>query len=155
MGKMEYIDDIVKWEQEFHFFYPVTVRFSETDLFGHLNNTVPFVYFEQARVEFLKSKGLMQKWLQPESETIPVAADLQCDFVKQIYFDEEIKIYVKANSVGTSSADIHYMGKKTDGTICLTGRGTIVQIAKQTGRGFPWSREMKALLLEKREIVNK
>jgi acyl-CoA thioester hydrolase len=146
MGRANYIDDFHKWEQEFEFFLDVKVRFSETDLFGHLNNTVPFVYFEEARTEYLKSIGFMQEWLQPESETIPVVADLQCDYLKQIYFDEKLKVYVKIQSIGNSSVDIHYMGKKADGSIGFVGRGTIVQISKKTGKGVPWTEEMRNLL---------
>ena len=50
------------WREEFSFKVPVKVRFSETDMFGHVNNTVPFTYFEEARMEFLKSIGLMEIW---------------------------------------------------------------------------------------------
>lgn len=146
MGKADYIDDYHKWEQEFEFFLPVKVRFSETDMFGHLNNTVPFVYFEEARTEFLKSIGFMQNWVQAESETIPVVADLQCDFFKQIFFDEKLKLYVKVQSVGNSSVDIHYMSKREDGTVGFVGRGTLVQISKTTGKGVPWSEDMRNLL---------
>jgi acyl-CoA thioester hydrolase len=146
MKKTSYIDDLVSWEEEFEYFHEVKVRFSETDMFGHLNNTIPFTYFEMARIDFFKSQGFMQDWVKPENETIPVVADLQCDYLSQIYFDENLKIYVKANSIGNSSVDLHYMGKKADGSICLAGRGTIVQISKKTGKGVPWSDEMRRLL---------
>lgn len=146
MKKMSYIDDLVSWEEEFENFHEVKIRFSETDMFGHLNNTIPFTYFEMARIDFFKSQGFMQDWVKPENETIPVVADLQCDYLSQIYFDENLKIYVKANSIGNSSVDLHYMGKKADGSICLAGRGTIVQISKKTGKGVPWSDEMRRLL---------
>jgi len=146
MKKTSYIEDLVSWEEEFEYFHEVKVRFSETDMFGHLNNTIPFTYFEMARIDFFKSQGFMQDWVKPENETIPVVADLQCDYLSQIYFDENLKIYVKANSIGNSSVDLHYMGKKADGSICLAGRGTIVQISKKTGKGVPWSDEMRRLL---------
>ncbi|WP_066063677.1 acyl-CoA thioesterase [Neobacillus soli] len=152
MGKANYIDDFHKWEKEFEFFLPVRVRFSETDMFGHLNNTVPFIYFEEARIEYFKSIGFMQEWLLPESETIPVVADLQCDFLQQIYFDEQLKLYVKAESVGNSSVDIHYMAKKEDGSSGFVGRGTMVQISKRTGRGVPWAKEMRNLLVSNEKI---
>lgn len=152
MGKVNYIDDFHKWEQEFEFFLPVRVRFSETDMFGHLNNTVPFIYFEEARIEYFKSIDFMQEWLLPESETIPVVADLQCDFLQQIYFDEQLKLYVKAESVGNSSVDIHYMAKKEDGSAGFVGRGTMVQISKRTGRGVPWTKEMRNLLVSNEKI---
>jgi len=147
LKKMEYIDEISSWEKEFDFFYQVKVRFSETDMFGHLNNTVPFVYFEQARIEYFKSHGFMQDWLKPENQTIPVVADLQCDYLSQIFFDEDLKIFVKANSVGNSSVDLHYMVKKADGSICLAGRGAMVQISKKTGKGESWTEEMRERFL--------
>ncbi|MDQ0270038.1 acyl-CoA thioesterase [Cytobacillus purgationiresistens] len=143
MKKNDYIENIFAWEEEFDFYYPVKVRFSETDMFGHLNNTIPFIYFEEARIEYFKSIGLMKDWVSPEKETIIVVADLQCDFAKQVFFDEKLNIYVKANSIGNSSVDIHYMAKRENGGICFTGRGTIVQISKETGKGFPWTDEMK------------
>lgn len=147
MIKISYIETFSEWENEFYFFHPIKVRFSETDMFGHVNNTVPFTYFEEARIEFFKSKGFMQEWVRPENDSIPVVADLQCDFLSQAYFGEELKIYVKAQRVGTSSVDLHYMGKKENGNTCFVGRGTMVQMSKKTGKGKPWTEEMKQLLI--------
>ena len=66
--KAAYINDLSTWASEFKFSVPVSVRFSETDMYGHLNNTVPFIYFEYARIEFLKHIGLMNDWLNPKGE---------------------------------------------------------------------------------------
>ncbi|WP_391116247.1 acyl-CoA thioesterase [Psychrobacillus sp. L3] len=139
--RITYIEDIKSWEEEFTFYSEVSVRFSETDMYGHLNNTVTFAYFEYARIEYLKHIQLMNDWLNPNGETIPVVADLQCDYMMQVFFDEKLRIYVKANSVGSSSADLHYMAKNEKGEIVFTGRGTIVQIDKKTGKGSKWSDE--------------
>ncbi|UTE76538.1 thioesterase family protein [Rossellomorea sp. KS-H15a] len=146
MKHFTYIEDIETWQQEFSFSIHIKVRFSETDMFGHMNNTVPFTYFEEARIEYLKHIGFMQNWVKPEHDTIPVVADLQCDFVKQVFFDETLKIYVKADRVGRSSVDLHYMGLNEEEQVCFTGRGTMVQISKETGKGVPWTEEMKAKL---------
>lgn len=143
--KINYIEDFKKWEEEFSFFVEVTVRFSETDMYGHLNNTVPFTYFEYARIEYFKDVQFTS-WTDPKSEKIPVVADLQCDYLRQVFFDEKLKIYVKAARVGTSSLDIHYMVKNEKGEICMTGRGTIVQINKKTGKAEPWTEEEKVIL---------
>jgi acyl-CoA thioester hydrolase len=146
MSKMNYVDDFAAWEESFAFSHSVKVRFSETDMFGHLNNTIPFTYFEEARIEFFKSIGFMQEWVKPVNETIPVVADLQCDFLKQVFFDESLSIYVKAESIGRSSVDLHYMAKRKDGAVCFAGRGTIVQISRKTGKGVSWTEEMRKLL---------
>lgn len=145
--RASYIQDPEQWVSGFKFSVPVQVRFSETDMYGHLNNTYNFSYFEYARIEYLKHIGLMNDWLDPKGTTIPVVADLQCDYVKQVFFDEKLQIYVKADSVGSSSVDIHYHATNEKGQTVFTGRGTIVQISKTTGKGFPWTEEEKSLFL--------
>ena len=77
---------------------------------------------------------------------MPVVADMQCDYLQQVYFGEPLLVYIKAAKIGTSSIDLHYMITKEDGSICNTGRGTLVQISKTTGKSIPWSDEAKKLL---------
>ncbi|KGR83324.1 acyl-CoA thioesterase [Lysinibacillus odysseyi] len=139
--KAKYIEEPQIWASEFSFSVEVQVRFSETDMFGHVNNTVVFTYLEHARIEYLKSIGLMSK-----EGNIPVVADLQCDYVRQMFFDEKIKVYVKIAQVGSSSVDIHYMGKNEKDEIVFTARGTIVQINGKNGRPVPFTDEEKELL---------
>ncbi|MGX2960787.1 acyl-CoA thioesterase [Peribacillus sp. JNUCC 23] len=142
MSRISYIDNMEEWASSFQFKHPVKVRFSETDMFGHVNNTVPFMYFEEARIEYFKSIGFMQNWVHNAREEIPVVADLQCDFLEQLFFDDEIDVHVKVARIGNSSVDLHYMGTK-EGKVCFTGRGTIVQISKKTGKSVVWTEEMK------------
>lgn len=146
--KANYIEDAEKWVEGFNFHSDVSVRFSETDMYGHLNNTKVFAYFEYARIEYLKHLNRMEKWLDPKGETIPVVADLQCDFTKQVFFDEKLRIYVKANSMGNSSVDIHYMAKNERDEIVFTGRGAIVQVGRTTGKAVAWTEEEKQVFLE-------
>ena len=147
--KVKYIENFDLWASDFNFFEEVKVRFSETDMYGHLNNTVPFTYFELARIEYLQSTGIMKDWDSNNSETIIVVADLRCDFLRQVYFNEKIKIYVKAASVGSSSIDIHYLGKNEKDVPVITGRGTLVQINPKTGKSVPLTEEEKKILLGK------
>jgi acyl-CoA thioester hydrolase len=152
MSKISYIEDMEEWAASFSCKHQVKVRFSEIDMFGHLNNTVPFTYFEEARIEFFNRVFSSQNWIGDNSDTIPVVADIQCDFLKQIFFNEKIDVYVKADKVGNTSVDLHYMGVIEDGSIGFTGRGTVVQISKKTGRPIPWSEEKKQLMTQPAEI---
>ena len=75
----------------FCIFIEVRVRFSETDMYGHMNNTVSFTYFEQARIDYFRHLGvLMPAAIDEHVEGIPIVADLQCDYVKQV-FDDVLK----------------------------------------------------------------
>lgn len=141
--RANYIGDFEKWSDEFTYAAPLTVRFSDLDMYGIVNNAVIISYLEYARIEYLKHIGLMADWMDPNSPVAPVLADIQCDYVKPIQYDEQLQIYVKVEKIGTSSIDIHYLAKNEGGEIFFTGRSTMVQIDKRTGKGFPWSESEK------------
>ena len=145
MKKIDYIHDFKEWQQTFTFSIPVTVRFSETDMFGHMNNVSPFIYFEQARIEFMKEAGMLLNNTN-DPGTVPVVGDLQCNYLKQLYFDDKIHVYVKADSIGTTSTDLHYMIVNEYQDICLTGRGRLVFIDPGTGKPVPLNTDMKEKL---------
>lgn len=147
MKHISYIDDFDTWKREFSFYITVSVRFSETDMFGHMNNISPFIYFEQARIEYFKQAGFTLWDREDEHTEVPIVADLQCDFHQQVFFDDQINIYVKVNHIGTSSLDIHYMCKNQHDEICLTGRGALVYIEARTGKPVAIPEHIKDLLL--------
>lgn len=155
MGKISYIENLEEWQQSFQFFRRINVRFCETDMFGHLNNTVPFIYFEEVRTEFLQALGFMDYWTSEESSEIPVVADLQCDFLKQVFFGDELHVYVKVHHIGRSSVDLHYMAKKDNNEVVFVGRGTLVQMNKHTGKSVPWSDEMRQKLQQSQIMLIK
>lgn len=152
MKNIDYIDNFEEWQRSFRFFRRIKVRFCETDMFGHLNNTVPFVYFEEVRTEFLKALGFMDKWTSEQSNEIPVVADLKCDFLKQVFFNDELYMYAKVHKIGRSSVDLHYMAKKDNKEVVLVGRGALVQINKYTGKGVPWNDEMRQKLQHSQSV---
>lgn len=43
MKSVNYIDNMDQWRSEFSFFTPIKVRFSETDMYGHVNNVSAFI----------------------------------------------------------------------------------------------------------------
>lgn len=145
--KASYIEDFEAWSSEFTYEIPLTVRFSDVDMYGIVNNAVIISYLEYARIEYFKAAGLMDNWTNTNASTVPVVADIQCDYVRPIQYDENLAIYVKIATIGTSSIDIHYMGRNETGEIVFTGRSTLVQIEKESGKGFPWSSEEKSLFV--------
>ncbi|GAB3797077.1 acyl-CoA thioesterase [Virgibacillus kimchii] len=141
MAKIDYIEDFDQWRSEFQFSIPVYIRFSETDMIGHMNNVSPFIYFEEARIKYLQSLGVFTGNVYEEG--VPVVADLQCNYLKQMYFNESFNMYVKANYVGTTSIDFHYMAVNEQEEITLTGRGRLVFVDQETGKPLPLNEEMK------------
>jgi acyl-CoA thioester hydrolase len=143
MARQDYISNMEEWTKGFHFYHELNVRFGEIDGFGHVNNTNVFIYMEEARIALFKELGLMRSWGAPGSEEIPVVADLQCDYLAQIMYDEKLKIYVKINEVGSSSIDLHYLGINEEDKPVFTGRGAIVQISRESGRPSKWTEALQ------------
>jgi len=55
----------------------MAVRWGDMDAYGHVNNTVYFRYFEQARCEWLEQMGFR---VSPEEPTGPVIINASCTF---------------------------------------------------------------------------
>lgn len=140
-----YIKDLEEWKSEFSYSTDIKIRFSETDMFGHVNNVSPFIYFEEARTDYFNE---LQYLLDESSTSIPIVADLQCDYHKELYFGNRLKMYVKVNSAGNSSIDIHYMGVNEKDEICLTGRGALVNIDPNSKKPVPLDEALKEKMLE-------
>lgn len=147
MKGIDYINDLETWRSEFSFSIPIKTRFSETDLYGHVNNTSVFIYFEEARIEFLQSFGLFGDLDQKKIGF--VVADLQCNYLKQMFFDETIDFYVKVDTIGTTSMDLHYMAVNNQGELTVTGRGRVVMMDFTTNKACAIPEEMKEILTDK------
>ncbi|MDA7027138.1 thioesterase family protein [Bacillus sp. CLL-7-23] len=133
-----------EWCESFRFFDEVNVRFSETDMFGHMNNVTPFIYFEEARIAYLKQLGIEMDGRH--TGAIVVVASQQCDYLRQIMLHETLKIGVKTASVGTTSVMLHYLAKNEEAIPCFTGNTVIVKIAKEKGTPANWTKEEKQRL---------
>ncbi|MCC8350868.1 MULTISPECIES: acyl-CoA thioesterase [Bacillus] len=139
-----YIDmPFQKWKESFSFFNEVSVRFSETDMFGHMNNVIPFIYFEEARISYFKNLNMMKQ----HKQTMTVVASQQCDYMRQVMPYEDLRIYVKTSAVGSSSLTLHYLGENSVGEPCFTGAVVMVQVSKESGKAVSWTNEEKEKLL--------
>src|SRR5699024_9081894 len=129
----------------FSFSTDIKIRFSETDMFGHVNNVSRFIYFEEARTDYFNS---LEYSLDDSSGSIPIVAALQCDYRTELYYGDKLKVYVKVATARTSSIDIHYLGVNEKEEICLTGRGALVNVNPATKKAAPLSEELKKKMLE-------
>lgn len=76
----------------------IQVRFNDTDMLGHLNNTAYALYVEQARVMFFHALGM-------EKITL-ILAHISLDFRKQVTFGDSVHVETKVEKVGNSSVTL-------------------------------------------------
>jgi acyl-CoA thioester hydrolase len=135
MKKTTFIQpDPQTWLDTFHFEIPIKIRYCETDMLGHVNNVSYFMYFEQGRIEYFENLGLTEDLFS--DKTVSVVADLECQYLAQLYLKDPLKLHVRVSEIGRSSMDVQY-AIVVEGALKAAGRGTIVLIDTATGKSTP------------------
>ena len=90
--------------------YDAHVRFSDVDIYGHVNNVKYFEYYQEARIAFLRSLVPDDDdWIvSPEGSTErQVVARINVDYRRPILFrPEPYLVETRVTRVGTSSYDL-------------------------------------------------
>ena len=85
--------------------FNVIIRFSDLDLFGHVNNAVYLTYYEEARVAYLNEVvGYNYDW----SREGVILARIEVDFLIPIHFKDEVFIRTSCSRLGNKSFDLTY-----------------------------------------------
>lgn len=82
----------------------IELRFSDLDLYGHVNSVVYFTYLETARVKLFQNffKELTDK------QIYTLVAHAECNYKLPILFGDELIVSVTVTRIGTSSFDLDY-----------------------------------------------
>jgi acyl-CoA thioester hydrolase len=78
------------------------IRWGDMDAMGHVNNTVYFRYFEQARISWFDEIGCAPG---PAAEG-PVIVNARCSFIKQLKYPGEIEVSSLVGPAGRSSFEM-------------------------------------------------
>ena len=114
----------------------VPLRWSDMDAFGHVNNSVYFTYFEQARIEWWNEHHLPPLGIE---NSIPVIVNASCTYLKPIIYPETIIINVSIGPPGKTSYESFYevYSKTNFNILYATATTKIVWVDKTTGRPTP------------------
>ncbi len=110
------------------------MQFYETDAQGIVHHSNYLRYFEEARGELLRFLGLPYSHLRKKGYEV-VLLEAQCQFLKPIYYDEEIKIELNLSNINRFTFSFEYLVSssgllKAKGYTkhCLIREGRIVSI---------------------------
>jgi acyl-CoA thioester hydrolase len=120
----------------FPFVHSETVRFSDLDGFGHVNNAVYSTYLEQARLAWFDSTEPRE----PMPLRDVILARTEVDFRSPVVFGETIEIGVRPTRVGTKSFELEYE---------LRAGGRVVAEAKSVLVGYDYDAERSVTVPER------
>lgn len=110
----------------------IPVRWGDMDAYGHLNNTIYFRYFEQARVEWVEDLGFP---VRPDTETGVVIISADCTFRIPVNYPATAVIKVYAGQPGrTSVMNWYELFIEGDDKLYAEGSAKLVWINVPTGK---------------------
>jgi len=125
--------------------YLCHVRFSDVDVYGHVNNVKYFEYFQEARIAFI----LALAGDDPGTGLRQVVARIDVDYKRPILFrPEPYLIETWVTHVGTSSyaLDARIVDEQAASTVYSTAQVRLVAFDPGTQRSRPLSSEERSRL---------
>jgi acyl-CoA thioester hydrolase len=126
------------------FQYRMPMRWGDMDAMGHINNTLYFRYFEQARISWFEAVGLSTDG----RGCGPILAHVSCDFVRPLKYPGDILVDQVITRVGNSSVAMDLSIVRADAPTDLYARGksVIVWMDYAAGRAIPWPDPVRRLM---------
>jgi acyl-CoA thioester hydrolase len=120
--------------------YPVViswpVQWGDQDLFGHVNNTVYFRWYESARIAYLDRIGVSD--MMDRERVGPILAAISCNYRRQLNFPDTVEIGSRITRIGRSSATMtHAIWSQQQRALVADGESTIVMFDYHTQRPVP------------------
>ena len=127
--------------------HPITVRYRDLDLQGHVNNAVYLSYLESARLGYYQHAGI---W-QPNSgkNTGMVVARIEIDYLAPIFLGQHLQIELAVSRIGTKSLTFEFQfDELPTGVVCARGKSIMVTYNSDKGESIQVPEEW-------REKINK
>lgn len=120
----------------------IPVRWGDMDAYRHVNNTIYFRYFEQARVEWLEQSG---STVSLENPIAPVIINASCTFLIPVNYPATVVVRMYLGEPGRSSVMTWYeLGVEGDDRLFAEGAAKVVWMDPVTGKSVPLPDDVRA-----------
>ena len=122
------------------------VRWGDLDAIGHVNNTIFFQFFEEARIQLLERVGL--RAMRVETGTGPILAATSCQFQRPLSYPDTITCHAGVTRIGTTSFTVEYvLRSQAQAAVAATGDSVVVHYDYGAGMKSPLPDAIKAALM--------
>ncbi|WP_371396690.1 acyl-CoA thioesterase [Fretibacter rubidus] len=124
----------------------IPTRWSDNDVYGHVNNAVYYFYFDTVVNRFLIDKDLLEIGT---SDVIGLVVETGCQYFAPISFPQEVSAGLAVSKIGTSSVRYEiglFAGDNT--TAAAQGHFVHVYVNEATRRPVPITDNMRTTLTE-------
>jgi acyl-CoA thioester hydrolase len=105
-------------------FLTISTRWSDNDVYGHINNVVYYSYFDTVVNEYLLRSGVLDF---AGGETIGLVVETRCNFFESVSFPDLIDAGLRVEKLGTTSVR-YEVGIFTQGAKSAAAQGHFVHV---------------------------
>jgi acyl-CoA thioester hydrolase len=113
--------------------HPITTRWGDNDVYGHVNNAVYYQYFDSAINAYLIREGGLDIH---DGEVVGFIVHSACDYLAPVAYPADLEVRVAVEKLGRSSVT-YALGLSLAGQSALCARARMVHVFVQTATGRP------------------
>jgi len=120
---------------DYRYFQPITTRWHDNDIYGHVNNVVYYSYFDSAVNAYLIEQGGLDIH---EGEVVGFVVSSSCDYFASIAFPDALDVGLRVGKLGNSSVQYELaIFKAGEAQACAAGRFVHVFVDRASNRPTP------------------
>ena len=125
-------------------FRPITTRWMDNDVYGHVNNVVYYSWFDTAVNAHLIERGVLDIHA---GETIGLVIETQCNYFAPLAFPQTIEAGIRVARIGRSSVRYEVgLFARAEPLTAAKGHFVHVYVDRQTRRPVPLPEALRAEL---------
>jgi acyl-CoA thioester hydrolase len=129
---------------DYKVFYPVTTRWSDNDIYGHVNNVVYYSYFDTVANRYLIEQGGLNI---SDGSIVAYVVNSGCDYHAPITYPESIDAGVRVERLGNSSVQYGIaIFREDEQEAAAHGHFVHVFVDRETNRSVPIPENLRAAL---------
>lgn len=142
-----------KSRSEFRWFFETGTQWKDVDVYGHINNTVHYTWFDTAVNCWLIEHGLLDPL---HGETIGLVVSTNCEYFAEARFLDRIACGVSVRGVGNTSVTYEVGLFRNDGdTAFAQGSFVHVYVNAKSRRPVPLSAHMAGAMQALRSAADR
>ncbi|WP_110241782.1 acyl-CoA thioesterase [Nocardioides gilvus] len=128
---------------DFPIHWPVSTRWSDNDMFGHLNNAVYYALFDTAINAWIGTTCDIDPM---EAPWLGVVAESGCRYLAELKFPDPLVVGISVTRLGKSSITYRLALFEEDGPVAAVGTWVHVYVDRENRRPIPIPTEVRSLV---------
>jgi acyl-CoA thioester hydrolase len=117
------------------------VRYGETDQMGVVHHGNYALYFEMARIEWLRELGVSYKAMEESGIALPVV-NLTVNYRKPLFYDDDLTVTTRLKGLPTATIKFEFEIQNQNKELCSTAEVTLVFLNNSTRKPMRCPQEL-------------